>query len=136
MVKIDVTYEGELRCQLTHGPSKTVIHTDAPVDNHGKGESFSPTDLVAAAMGSCMFTIMGIVAQREGIDLAGSTCSVLKEMTTQPPRKIARIVVEFDLPSSVSREGRQKLENAAKTCPVHKTLEGNVEVPIIFRWER
>src|ERR1051325_1699972 len=82
MVQIDITYQGQLRCQSTHQPSGTKVLTDAPVDNMGKGESFSPTDMVATALGTCMLTTMGIVAQRKNIDISGSTVSVTKEMVT------------------------------------------------------
>ncbi len=134
MVQVDITYTGELRCRATHGPSGQTLLTDAPVDNHGKGEAFSPTDLVGTALVTCMFTIMGIVAQREGIDLAGASCRVLKEMSAQPPRRIATLHIEFDLPVKVTMEQRVKLENAARTCPVHRALHGNVEMPMTFRW--
>lgn len=134
MVTVDITYTGDLHCQAKHGPSGQVLLTDAPVDNNGRGEYFSPTDLVGTAMGTCIFTIMGIVAQREGIDLRGATCRVAKEMSAQPPRRIARLTLEFDLPAKVTMEQRLKLENAARTCPVHRALHGNVDVEMIFRW--
>ena len=88
-VQIDIAYEGELHCGATHGPSKMQLTTDAPVDNCGKGASFSPTDLVATAMGTCILTTMGIFAQRHEIDLTGAKARVLKEMTTTPPRPTA-----------------------------------------------
>lgn len=132
MVQIEVTYQGELRCQATHGPSGTTLVTDAPVDNHGKGESFSPTDLVAAAMGSCIATIMGIVAEREQIDLSGMRITVQKEMAADPPRRIARLSARIVMPRPLEAKPRLKLENAAKTCPVHQTLQGKVEMPIEF----
>ena len=91
MVQINVTYQGGLRCQAVHGPSGTTLVTDAPVDNHGKGESFSPTDLVATALGACIPTVMGIVAEREKIDLTGMRVTVQKEMSAEPPRRIARL---------------------------------------------
>ncbi|MFM7109189.1 MAG: OsmC family protein, partial [Planctomycetaceae bacterium] len=91
MVKISTSYEGGLRCRATHGPSGTTLVTDAPVDNHGKGESFSPTDLVATAFGACMMTVMGIVAERHGVNLAGMTVETEKVMTAQPPRRIAAL---------------------------------------------
>ncbi len=134
MVEVNITYTGGLHCQATHGPSGQIISTDAPVDNQGRGECFSPTDLVGAAMGTCIFTIMGIVAQREGINLAGASCRVVKEMSANSPRRIAKLAVEFDLPVKVTMEQRLKLENAARTCPVHRALHGNVEMPMVFRW--
>ncbi|NIP97177.1 MAG: OsmC family protein, partial [Akkermansiaceae bacterium] len=91
MVEIEINYEGQLRCGAEHGPSKDTLKTDAPVDNHGRGEAFSPTDLVATALGSCMLTIMGIVAQRDGIPLEGSRARVVKHMSTDTPRRIAKL---------------------------------------------
>ena len=91
MVKIEIEYTGSLRCSALHTPSQTRLITDAPVDNHGKGESFSPTDLVATALGTCMATLMGIFAERHAIDLAGMKITVVKEMTTKPPRRIGRL---------------------------------------------
>jgi len=135
MVEITISYEGSLRCNATHGPSGTTICTDAPRDNHGKGESFSPTDLVATALGSCMLTIMGIVAQKHQIDLSGATVTVQKEMITQPVRRIGRLAVHFKIPAKVTPEQRQMLENAAHTCPVHKSVHPDIEIPVTFEWK-
>src|SRR5271169_4141763 len=121
-VEIDIVYEGGLRCRATHGPSKKQLITDAPVDNHGRGESFSPTDLVATALGTCMLTIMGIVADREGLDLSGTTVKVAKEMVTSPTRRIGRLSVEIHVPAALGEEDQQRLKAAALTCPVHKSL--------------
>ena len=132
MVQIDVTYQGGLRCQAVHGPSGMKLVTDAPVDNHGKGESFSPTDLVATALGACIPTIMGIVAEREQIDLTGMRITVRKEMSAEPPRRIARLVTRIVMPTGLTEQQKAKLEKAAYTCPVHQTLHGNVELPIEF----
>ena len=132
MVQIDVTYQGGLRCQAVHGPSGTTLVTDAPVDNHGKGESFSPTDLVATALGACIPTIMGIVAEREQIDLAGMRITVRKEMSAAPPRRIAKLTTRIVMPQGLTDQQKTKLEKAALTCPVHQTLHGNVELPIEF----
>jgi putative redox protein len=134
MVEIQIAYLGELRCQATHGPSGVKLVTDAPTDNMGKGESFSPTDLVATALGSCMLTIMGIVAQRNKIDLGGTRVKVTKEMSAAPVRRIGRLSVEIDVPAKVSEEDRRRLEQAAHTCPVHKSLHPEIETPIVFRW--
>ena len=98
MVKISTAYEGGLRCRAAHGPSGTTLVTDAPLDNHGKGESFSPTDLVATALGACMMTIMGIVADRHGLDLAGMTAETEKVMTAEPPRRIASLRTRLVIP--------------------------------------
>jgi putative redox protein len=134
MVEIQISYQGQLRCQAVHGPSGMVLSTDAPVDNMGRGESFSPTDLVATGLGACMMTIMGIVAQRQGIDLEGSTVHVTKEMTTAPPRRIARLTVDITVPRHVSEDDRRRMEHAAHACPVHKSLHPDIETPIAFHW--
>jgi putative redox protein len=132
MVRIDVTYQGGLRCDAAHGPSGTKLVTDAPVDNHGKGESFSPTDLVATALGTCIATVMGIVAERDKIDLRGMRITVQKEMSAQPPRRIAKLTTRIETPGGLTEQQKAKLEKAAHTCPVHQTLLGNVEMPIEF----
>jgi len=135
-VEIDIAYLGELRCEATHKLSSTKIFTDAPLDNHGKGESFSPTDLVATALGACMLTIMGIVAQRNNWDLGGTTVHVVKEMAAKPARRIGKLTVTITIPAAVSAtfsaEDRQKIENAAHTCPVHHSLHPDVEKDIKF----
>lgn len=134
MVQIDIKYQGKLRCEATHGPSQNVLLTDAPKDNMGQGASFSPTDLVATALGTCMMTIMGIVADRHQLKLEGATVTVGKEMITAPARRIGRLVVEIHVPGEFNDEQRKLLENAAHTCPVHKSLHPEIEVPITFRW--
>lgn len=134
MVEIQIAYQGELRCQAKHVPSGTMMVTDAPIDNMGKGESFSPTDLVAVALGTCMLTTMGIAARRHEIDLKGATVKVLKEMITSPLRRIGRLPVEIHVPVALSQEHRQRLENAALTCPVHKGLHPDIEAPVTFHW--
>ena len=134
-VAFSTTYLGDLRTQIAHGPSGTVILTDAPVDNHGKGEAFSPTDLVAAALGSCMMTIMGIVAKRDGIALEGSTIAVEKHMTAEPPRRIARIDVRFTMARGIAPGQRAKLERAAHTCPVTLSLHPDVVQAVTFTWQ-
>lgn len=135
MPKIDIVYEGSLRCNLTHVPSGTVISTDAPKDNHGKGESFSPTDLVAGALGACMLTIMGIVAQRHELKLEGTKVQVLKEMIQEPVRRIGKLTVNFELPAGIPEEKRKLLENAAHTCPVHKSLHPDIQIPVTFNYK-
>ena len=134
MVRIDTRYEGGLRCRATHGPSGTTLVTDAPVDNHGKGESFSPTDLVAAALGACMMTIMGIFADRHGIDLAGMTAETVKEMSAAPPRRIAALRTRLTIPLPADHPQRQALEQAAHACPVHKSLNPDIDAAIEFVW--
>lgn len=134
MVEIDLKYDGQLRTTAVHKPSGTSLETDAPTDNQGRGERFSPTDLLATALGSCMLTIMGIVANREQIDLAGATVNVQKEMTATPPRKVAKLTVTFDLPGGLTDAQRQKLKNAAHTCPVHRSLHPDVQIVTVFNW--
>ncbi|MEP0843132.1 MAG: OsmC family protein [Phycisphaerae bacterium] len=134
MVEIRIAYEGQLHCRATHGPSSSVLVTDAPVDNMGKGEAFSPTDLVATALGTCILTTMAIVAQRHQIDIAGATARVTKEMTSTPPRRIARLAVEVHMPAPLTPDDRRRLENAAHACPVHKSLHPDVAAPITIQW--
>jgi putative redox protein len=138
-VEIDVVYEGQLRCRATHGPSKTQLTTDAPVDNHGKGESFSPTDLVATALGTCMTTLMGIVAARNRLDITGTQVHVVKEMVQEPVRRIGTLRVTIRVPvgkaAQLSAEDRKKLETAALHCPVHKSLHPDLQTPIEFSYE-
>jgi len=134
MVAIQLEYEGDLHCKAVHGPSGTALATDAPKDNQGRGESFSPTDLVATALGSCMLTIMGIMARTLNIDITGTTATVEKEMASVPVRMIETLTVKIHVPQQVSEENRQKLERAAHTCPVHKSLHPDVQKPIEFTW--
>ena len=134
MVEIQIAYEGQLHCTATHGPSGARLTNDAPADNMGRGESFSPTDLVATALGTCILTTMAIVADRKGIDLNGATARVTKEMATAPSRRIARLTVEILMPQELSEEDQTRLEHAAHACPVHKSLHPDVEIPVTFRW--
>ena len=133
-VKINGKYLGNKNTELTHGPSSATLRTAAPLDNNGDGSSFSPTDMIAAAAGSCMLTIMDIYAERNSIDLTGTHFSVEKEMQTSP-RRIGKITIEFHLPSGLDAEQRKKLENAALTCPVHKSLHPEVELPTEFLYD-
>ncbi|SNT40172.1 putative redox protein [Granulicella rosea] len=134
MVAIEIEYQGDLHCEAVHGPSGTKLNTDAPKDNQGRGESFSPTDLVATALGSCILSVMGIMARTLDIDIAGATASVTKEMTSSAPRRIERLAVTIRVPKPVTEENRTKLERAAHTCPVHKSLHPDVQMPIQFIW--
>jgi putative redox protein len=139
MIEIDTTYDGDLHCTATHGPSQSTLQTDAPKDNHGRGATFSPTDLLATALGTCMATTMGILARKQGWDLSGLRVNVIKEMTTSPPRKIARLPTCLFVPEGTARqltaEARAQLENAAHTCPVKLSLADSVEVLVTFDWE-
>lgn len=136
-VEIGIAYEGELRCRCVHGPSGVALNTDAPVDNQGKGESFSPTDLVATALGSCMLTVMGIVARRHGYPLEGTKVTVVKEMVQEPVRRIGALTVVFHVKNgaSLSERDRKVLEQTAYTCPVHKSLHPDVRISVVFHWE-
>ena len=117
-----------------HGPSGNKLVTDAPVDNQGRGESFSPTDLVATALGTCVVTTMGICARRKGIPIEGSKVRVIKEMTSEGPRKIARLGVRIELPLPPDHPERQVLMAAADGCPVIRSLHGDVAVEIEWVW--
>ena len=129
--QIEIVYEGDLRTKATHLASESEILTDAPIDNQGKGEKFSPTDLVATAIGSCMLTIMGIAGNVHNINIDGALVRVEKIMG-KDPRKIDQINLEIIFKSSVSNKDKIILERAAKHCPVAKTLEGNIEENIKF----
>lgn len=133
-VSISGKYLGGLRVELSHEPSGTALTTSAPKDNHGDGASFSPTDLVAAALGSCMMTVMAIVAERDSISLVGMRMSIEKHMGSAP-RRIARMPLQIHLPMQLSDAHRQKLENAARTCPVHHSLHPDVVVELTFLYD-
>jgi putative redox protein len=133
-VEINIAYEGGLHCAAIHGPSKQTLTTDAPVDNGGKGAAFSPTDLVATAMGTCMVTIMGLVAQRNNFKIDGLQVQVLKEMTADPVRRIGSLKTRLVFPRGklLSTADRAKLEAAAKACPVKQSLHPDVKTPVEF----
>ena len=135
MVQIDVEYQGNLRTQATHEPSHNTLLTDAPKDNQGKGEAFSPTDLVATALGTCMVTTMGILARRLQVDLAGTRVRVIKDMVSTPSRRVGKLTVELHAPAAVPVEHRPALENAAVTCPVAKSIHPDVQVPMRIVWD-
>ena len=129
-----VKYKGDLRTEAVHLGSGSAIVTDAPVDNQGKGEAFSPTDLVATALGSCMLTIMGIVARRDGIDIEDATAEVEKIMS-QSPRRIGEIKVRLIFKGPLNDIERGKLERAARTCPVSGSLHDELKETIEFVYE-
>ena len=134
MHQITVEYKGELRTKAKHLQSGNELITDAPIDNHGKGEAFSPTDLVATALASCILTIMGIVAERRNIDLKGTTSEVTKVMG-ENPRRIAEIHVNIYFKTNISDKDRKVLEKAAHSCPVHQSLHDEfVEKKIQFNY--
>jgi putative redox protein len=134
MVRIEIGYEGNLRTVSRHGPSGCELATDAPRDNEGRGESFSPTDLVATALGTCMLTVMGIVARRNEWPLTGASASVEKHMVADPDRRVGRLVVRFRMPRALPPASHQVLETAARTCPVAKSLNPCIELDVAFDW--
>ena len=135
MVKVKINYEGGLRCELEHEKSGKTFQTDAPVDNNGKGESFSPTDLCASALGSCIATIVGMQMEALGLDLSGMRIEVQKEMSESLPRRIAKLTTDVWLPIELGDDQKWKVEIAAKNCPVHHSLNPEIEKPIHFHWK-
>ncbi len=135
MVNVSIEYTGDLHCTATHGPSQSHIGTDAPTDNLGKGEAFSPTDLVATALGTCMATTMAMRAREKAVDLRGMTVSVRKEMSKDPPRRIVSLPSEVHIPLPSDCPQRQMLEQTALNCPVHKSLPAEISRPTRFFWE-
>lgn len=135
MVTSYVKYRGELRTEATHLQSGAKINTDAPKDNHGKGEAFSPTDLVATSLASCMISVMGIVSMKEGYtSIEGAQAEVKKVMYTEP-RRIGEIHIKITFPQNLYTEKEKKIyENAAHTCPVAKSLHPDVKQIIEFVW--
>ncbi len=130
-VEIRGVYRGSLKVELTHGPSGTKLVSAAPVDNQGDGSSFSPTDLAAAALGSCMLTLIAIVGERRELDLTGLSFALEKHMANDP-RRIGRIPVRIEMPAGLDARDRRRLERAALTCPVHRSLAEGVEKPVEF----
>ena len=129
-----IEYKGELRTTATHQRSGKTIVTDAPPDNNGKGEAFSPTDLLSTSLGCCMITIMGIVAARHNLELLGIKADISKIMGTDP-RRVTEIVVEMHIPGKFSDKDKQLLENSARACPVAKSLHPDLKQTVIFHWE-
>jgi uncharacterized OsmC-like protein len=134
MATSNITYVGDLRTVCIHLQSGTQILTDAPTDNHGKGEAFSPTDLVATALGSCMVSIMGIKSKDLNVDLKDSTVSITKIMQSEP-RKIAKIEVILNMSIETSEKNKTILERAAMTCPVLLSLNPDIEKDVVFNWK-
>ena len=128
-------YLGNLTCEVTHGPSGAKIKTTAPVDNGGTGELFSPTDTLAAALGVCALTIMGIWAKKHGIDINGASFHVEKHMTDELPRRVARLPITFRIPKSLPADKRESLEASARKCPVRLSLHPDVMVEERFVYE-
>ena len=133
MSQSNIVYKDNLRTKAVHLSSGEAIITDAPVDNKGKGEAFSPTDLVAAALGSCMITIMGIAAQKHNINISGTSASVKKIMGSNP-RKIDEVVIDIKMNNHLNENDRKRLERAALSCPVHKSLHPDLIKTISFSY--
>ncbi len=134
MVKITGEYQGDLHCVAKHEPSGNMLSTDAPKDNQGRGEAFSPTDLVATAIGTCVATTMAMAARKQGIELRGLKFEVTKEMSAYGPRRIARLTTHLWLPVPRTDAAAKLLEHAAHNCPVHLSLDPSVEKPVVFHW--
>ncbi len=135
MVEIKLTYEGDLHCNAIHLPSGNTLVTDAPLDNNGRGQAFSPTDLVATALGSCMATVIGIVARRKELPVEGMTVNVRKIMSEDLPRRIHRLELDLRIPLPASHPDRKLLESAANGCPVHHSIHPEIEVVMNWFWE-
>jgi len=133
-VTIEIAYLGDLHCEAVHAPSRDRLTTDAPVDNGGKGAAFSPTDLVATALGSCLMTVMGIVAERHRLNLSGTRVRVVKEMTSLPVRRIAALTATITIPNgkALAACDRELLERTAELCPVRQSLHPDVHVTMAF----
>jgi len=133
MVQIDTEYVGNLKCTAEHVPSGVTLTTDAPEDNHGEGRSFSPTDLVATALGTCIATILGIQAEKHDLDLEGIEISVEKEMASNP-RRIDTLRTEVTMPVALDESIRTRLERAARHCPVDESIHPDIDASIVFHW--
>ena len=133
-VKISGKYLGNKKVELRHDDSGVTLTTDAPLDHAGEGRSFSPTDLLTAALGSCVMTVMAIVAERDGINLTGMNMRAEKIMTGSP-RRIGEMLVDIQMPSSLTQAEREKLERVAKTCPVHQSLAAEISVKLNFSYD-
>ena len=134
MVKIEIEHTGELHSEAVHIQSGTRLQTDAPLDNGGRGESFSPTDLVATALGTCMTTTMDLYAKRNGVDIDGTKAVVVKHMTSQPVRRIGRLEVIVTVPLPANHPQRATLEKVALNCPVLRSLNPDLEISASFSW--
>ena len=132
MPTVSCRYRGELRCETTHHGSGAVLITDAPIDNAGKGEEFSPTDLLATSVATCMLTIMGITAKSRNWSIEGSTANVEKQMTKSGPRKVEKLRVHLKLPQQLSNEQRSLLQRVAEECPVKRSLDPSIHLELIW----
>ncbi len=134
MVKMLATYQGEKHCEVVHQPSNSAISTDAPRDNHGKGETFSPTDLIGAAMATCMLTTMAILSEKDSLNLMGAQVSISKEMATNP-RRIGELSIILRLPRNIPEKHRAKIESYALNCPVARSLHPELKIPVEFIYD-
>lgn len=133
MVTMTIEYQGLKHCLLTHGPSSAAIETDAPKDNQGRGERFSPTDLMGAALGSCILTTIAILSEKEGIPVGEMKAQVEKVMANNP-RRIDSLIVSVTVRAPLSQAQRLRLEEIARTCPVHRSLDPNIKIPITIQF--
>jgi putative redox protein len=133
-VKITGDYQGDLHCNARHEPSGSELVTDAPKDNQGRGEAFSPTDLVATALGTCIATTMAIAARKHGVELKGLRFEVTKEMSTDAPRRIVRLAAQVWMPIPGAHPAAKPLMGAGHACPVHRSLDPAIDAPIVFHW--
>ena len=129
MVNISSIYTGQKHCEATHGPSNSTLHTDAPKDNNGLGETFSPTDLLATAVGTCILTTVAIYAEKENISIVGAT-SYTEKVMTPPPRRVASLKTICKFPNSIPEEFKKRIPEIAEMCPVKKSLHPDVQVPV------
>lgn len=136
MVKISGEYQGNLHCRAVHGPSGGVLFTSAPVDVGGTGDAFSPTDLMATALATCIATTLANAARKQGVELRGIRWEVVKEMSADTPRRIARLPLSFALPVKQTPDLAALLDEVIKTCPVHQSLHPSIEVPVTIVWAR
>jgi putative redox protein len=134
MVEINTTYTGGLHCKAIHKPSGKILETDAPVDNKGKGESFSPTDLLATSLAVCYLTTMGIAAEERGIDMKGTTCRIEKHMSHDSPRRVVRLTAEITFIKAIPLDKRGILEAVATHCPVSKSIHPDIDVDLKFHF--
>jgi putative redox protein len=135
MVEIKLSYEGDLHCSAVHLPSGNTLVTDAPLDNNGRGQAFSPTDLLATALGSCMATVIGILAKRKELAVEGMTVNVRKFMSDDQPRRVKRLELDLQIPLPASHPDRKLLESAARGCPVHHSIHPDIEVVMNWLWQ-
>ncbi|MCD6048068.1 MAG: OsmC-like protein [Gammaproteobacteria bacterium] len=135
MTKMKAVYQGHLNCQIIHEQSGAKIETTAPKDNGGNGDKFSPTDLFAASLASCMLTVMGLAAKKHQINMDGATAEIEKEMVVAPVRRIGKLSVSLHLPAGIPVDKRELLEAAAHHCPVHHSLHPEIEVSVQFIYE-